>query len=371
MIYKAFGIVNMPRTHIHVAGMGEERPIGAFSFLGRYRLVDFPISNFSNSGIDRIQVYLNKNPRSLVEHIGTGRHFNINSKSGRLQLLFAPEQQNPIYDTDIAAFEANLDSTDLMHHQYVVIAPSNMIFKQDFDALINTHVESGADITLLYHTVDNAKEEFRSCDTLELNKQKGVISIEKNRGTAKTKHIFMETYVMSKDLFLDLIKKAKSVSSVYTLAHIVSDMCETLDVRGVSHRGYFAAITDFKSYYDTNLQLTNINVARQLFDDNWTIYTKTNDSCPTHYHSEAIVKGSVISNGCDIEGTVINSILGRGVVVKAGAIVKNSIILADSVIGENVVVDSQVIDRNAQLIHIKEAVATPDSPGFVKRFDVL
>ena len=216
---KALGIVNFSGNHIWVKGLEEYRPIGAFSFLGRYRVIDFPISNMSNSGIDRIQVYIRRKPRSLVEHLGTGRHYNINSKRGRLHILFSESKgDNDLYNTDIAAFSANLECIERSHQPYVVIAPSYMVYSADFNALLANHIESEADITLLYHSVDNARESFLNCNALDLNRQKGVLSIEPNRGNAKNRNIFMDTYIMKKELFLDLIKKAKTLSSMYTLA---------------------------------------------------------------------------------------------------------------------------------------------------------
>ena len=128
---RAFGIVTSSGTHIKVEGMQDYRPIGAFSFLGRYRAIDFPISNMSNSGIDRIQVYVRRKPRSLAEHLGTGRHYNINSKRGKLQLLFSENNaENNIYNTDIAAFSENLEFIERMREPYVIIAPSYMYMQQ-------------------------------------------------------------------------------------------------------------------------------------------------------------------------------------------------------------------------------------------------
>lgn len=102
---KAFGIVNFAGNHIRVEGMQEYRPVGAFSFLGRYRVIDFPISNMSNSGIDHIQVYIRRNPQSLTAHLGTGRHYNINSKSGNLQILYSGLGMNmSLYNNDIASY---------------------------------------------------------------------------------------------------------------------------------------------------------------------------------------------------------------------------------------------------------------------------
>ena len=369
---KALGIVNFAANNIWVDGLSEYRPIGAFSFLGRYRVIDFPISNMSNSGLNQIQVYVRRKPRSLAEHLGTGRHYNINSKRGKVHLLFSEsEVLDDMYNTDISAFMDNLEIIERNHCPYVVIAPSYMIYTANFDSLLQTHIESGADVTLLYHSVDNAKEHFLFCNTLNLNKQKGVLSIEPNRGNAKNRNIFMDTYIMAKDIFIDLIKKAKKTSSVFTLSDIVDMECSELDIRGVAHRGYFAAITDFKSYYDANISLIDYKSATSLFDEEWPIYTRTNDSCPTQYFDNSDVKASVVSNGCLIEGTIENSVIGRGCTIKKGAVVKNSVLLPDVVISENAHIENMVIDKHAKIVHIKDIVADPEKPGYVKRSDRL
>ena len=371
-MYKAFGIVNSSSRNIRVEGLEDYRPIGAFSFLGRYRMVDFPISNLSNSGIDRIQIYVKEKPRTLVSHIGTGRHYNINSKSGRLQILFTDsDQRNNIYNTDIASYYENMECIEEMHHPYVVITPDYMVYTADFSKLIEQHIQSEADITLLYHAVDNAKDAYLNCNILNLNKQKGVLSLEPNHGNAKNRNIFMDTYVMRKDLFMELVKKGRKISSMFTLNDIVNMACSELDIRGVSHRGFFASITDFKSYYNANLSLIDMKNAVTLFDKSWPIYTRTNDSCPTKYYEGASVKKSVISNGCLIEGTVENSVIGRGCVIKKGAVVKDSVILPGVVIGADARIEAQVVDKSARIVHAKELIADPEKPGYVRRNDTL
>lgn len=371
-MYKAFGIVNSSSKNIRVEGLEDYRPIGAFSFLGRYRVVDFPISNLSNSGIDRIQVYVQEKPRTLVAHIGTGRHYNINSKSGKLQILFSDTaKRNDIYNTDISAYYENLECIEAMHHEYVVITPDYMVYSADFSTLIEQHIDSGADITLLYHSVDNAKEAYLNCNILNLNKQRGVLSIEPNHGNAKSRNIFMDTYIMKKNLLVDLIKKARATSSAFTLTDIINELHNDLDVRGISHRGFFASITDFQSYYDANMDLINIKTAQTLFDSEWPIYTRTNDSCPTHYYDTAEIRNSVVSNGCQVEGTIENSILGRGCIIHKGAVIKNSVILAGAEIGEGVHVENQVVDKLTKILHVKEVVSDPAFPGYIKRGDVI
>ncbi|MCC2254664.1 glucose-1-phosphate adenylyltransferase subunit GlgD [Ruminococcus sp. CLA-AA-H200] len=369
---KAFGIINFAGNHIRVDGLQSFRPVGAFSFLGRYRTIDFPISNMSNSGIDYIQVYVRQKPRSLTEHLGTGRHYNINSKRGNLQILYAEHNQiGDVYSTDIAAYMENMDCIEDIAFPYVVIAPSYMIYTADYSEFLKDHIESGADITMMYHSVDNAKEAFLNCNTLNINKQKGVLSIEPNHGNAKNRNIFMDTYVMSKELFIDLVKKAHKMSSMYTFFDIINEECTELDIRAMSHRGYFAAIADFNSYYQANMDLIDLKHASDLFDDKWPIYTRTNDSCPTQYFEGSKVTSSVISNGCLIEGTVENSILGRGCTIKPGAVVRNCVVSADVTIGRGVHAENLVIDKHARLVRGKRVIAAPEKPGYIKRGDAL
>lgn len=367
----ALGIINFASNLTKVAGLQDYRSVGAISFLGRYRVIDFPISNFSNSGIENIHVYTRWKPRSLAEHLGTGRQYNINSKRGRLHLLFAEDELDSLYSNDISAYMDNIEVIENSCHDYVIVASSCMIFKQDCKELLDQHIESGADITLLYHSTDNAKEQFLTCQTLELNRQKGVLSITPNRGTAKNRQIFAGTYVMRRDLFIDMIKKAHNTSAMYSLMDWVNLMCNELDIRGVAHRGYFGSITDFKSYYDTSMSLIDLKTARSLFDPDWPIYTRTSDSCPTQYLEGADVKNSVISNGCVIEGTVENSVIGRGCQIKPGAVVKNSVVLSHTVVGENAHIENQVMDKWAKVVHGNEIIAEEGHPGYIRRDDIL
>ena len=143
------------------------RPIAGFSFLGRYRLVDFAISNMSNSGIDDIQIYVNGNPRSLIDHVGTGRHYNINSKHGHLSLVpVYTDGGTSRFTTDISCYAENIHAVMENHNDYVVIAPANMLYKGNYEELLKQHIESGAEVSVLYQHVDNAKENYIGCDVL-------------------------------------------------------------------------------------------------------------------------------------------------------------------------------------------------------------
>ena len=176
---------------------------------------------------------------------------------------------------------------------------------------------------------------------------------------------------MSKELFIELVKKAANISSLYWFRDIVNDECEELDIRGVAHRGFVACINDFKSYYNANMDLLDYDKAMDLFHSDWPVYTRTNDSCPTQYYTEASVKNSMVSNGCLIEGNVENSVIGRGCVIKKGAVVKNCVILPGTLIGEDVHIENVVVDKKARVTRKKELLGLVDTPLYVKRNDKI
>ena len=362
------GIVSFNHPDVYVQGLSDSRPLAAFNFIGRYRFVDFPMSNFSNSGIDHIHVYINGNPKPLIEHIGRGRQYNINSKRGSVSLV-------PIYPkngfmngmTDIQTFAGNLHSILDDSSDYVVITPPNFLYKANFDELMQQHIDSGADVSILYQNVDNAKEAYLGCDVLQLNRQKGILSIDKNLGKYKNRSLSMQTYLMSKEVFVEAIEEAQKTSSMYWLKDIISDFCQTKDVRGMLYRDYVYCIYDLKSYYDCNLAYLEKERSMTFGDPNWPIYTRSNDSSPAIYINGGNAVGSFVSNGAEIHGEVKNSIIGRSAKIENGAVIENSIISSNAVIGKDAVIKNAVIDKYAIVSKVKDLQGKPEAPVFVAR----
>lgn len=368
----ALGIVNFPGSNVKVKGLQDFRPVAAFSFLGRYRLVDFPLSNMSNSGIEDIHIHLKNRPRSVISHVGLGRQYNINPKRGGVKILYGENfPESEFYNTDVASFRANLRDINKSTKEYVVIAPSYMLCSIDYSEVVDAHVASGADITVVYKTVDDAKERFIDCNTVEINKQKGILGFEKNRGAYKTRNVSLDTYVLSKKLFLELIEDAAKTSALYWFVDIVNDKCAELDVRGFQYKGYLAAITDLTSYYKTNMELIDPAVAEELFKEEWPILTRTNDSAPSMYLKDSKVRRSVVSNGCHIEGEVENTIVGRGCTIKKGAVVKNAVLMPGVVVGEDAYLDNVVVDKDVTITKVKTVQGVCGSPAYVRRGDKI
>ena len=363
------GIVNLESASVHVEGIDNYRPVSAASFLGRYRVLDFMISNMTNSKINDIQLYIKNRPRSTIEHVN-GTNYNINSKKGRIRILHGEkEYSSEVYNTDVANFKDNMQFIEDAPEPYVVIAPSHFVYVQDFNELVDYHIKTESDITIMYQSVSNAKEAFIMCDTLEIGDDKRVLGFDKNRGKYKNRDVSLECYCMSRSLFIDLVNKASETSSLFWFSDIISDCVKELKVTAYQHRGYAACINSLKAYYDANLELRDHAILKNLISDEWPIHTKTNDTCPTLYKEGADVVDSLVGNGCVIEGTVINSVIGRNVVIKKGAYIKDSVIMPSSLINKNAKIENTVVDRYSIVTHIKELKGTKDKPLYVKRRD--
>ena len=366
----ALGIINFEDNVATVEGLGEFRPVPAMAFLGRYRVIDFILSNMTNSGIDNVHVYCKEKPRNLFAHLGTGSYYNINNKRGQLRILFGEKSfSSPVYNHDIANFILNMQYIEADHNPYVIVAPSYFIYSINFNTILEEHIKSKADVTMLYTNTNEAKEKYLGCDTLTLDEKKKVTYIGRNRGNTKNKQISLEAYVMSKKLFIDLVNKAAETSSLYWFKDILRDMVGELNMRGYQIKGFVACVNSISQYFKANMALKDRAVAASLFKADWPIYTQTNDSSPSTYAEGSNVSSSVIANGCLIEGTISNSIISRNVTVSKGAVVKDSIVLPGSYIGENAKLDHVIVDKYAIIHHVKELKGTEDDPIYVKRRD--
>lgn len=368
----ALGIILFENPSVDVSGLTTHRPIPALSFLGRYRLVDFMISNFSNSGISHIHVHVKEKPRPVYEHLGTGRHYNINSKKGKIRVLYGEvEPLNKVYNTNLFSMLSNASFLEEDKNEYVIIASSYMVYAANFEDLLHAHIGSGADVSVISHATDQAKEKFLHCDTLTFDKDKRVTGLGINLGKVKNRSISLDTYILKKSLLLKLIKKGAQTSSLYWFNDVLRDELDNLTIKAIPYRGHVFAINSLAAYHQAHMEFLNPALLKNLFHPDWPILTRTNDSEPTMYREKAIVSNSIIANGCKIAGTVINSVLGRGVIVEEGAVVINSIILHQTKIGPGIHVEHVVIDKAASIKHVKELKGSKAQPLYVTKRDSI
>ena len=252
-------------------------------------------------------------------------------------------------------------------NDYVVIAPVNMLYKGNYEELLKQHVESGAEVSVLYQHVDNAKENYIGCDVLQMNKQRGVLSIAQNLCNYKSRYLSLQTYIMSKEIFKTLVEEAQETSSMYWFKDILNDKCVDMDIRGLNYRGHIYVINDLKSYYESNMQFLTEEKMKDIADPEWPVYTRTSDSAPAIYLNGGTATGSLISNGCEISGVVKNSIVGRSCKIGKDALIENCIIMPDVEIADGAHLKNVIVDKHSRIAKKKELAGLEEQPLYIGR----
>lgn len=345
-----------------------KRPLGAVTFLGRYGLIDFTLSNFSNSHIDRVYVLIKNGIVAIKRHVGSGSIWTNNTKLGYIELLLNEKGvRYPSFNTDINNIQRNIP-LDEIEFDYAVIAPSYFLSSMDFEPIVEKHVASGADITCVYKHVDNADVEYLRCDKLKISDGK-VAKSQKNLGRSKEADISLDTYIISKKVLKKIIADSVKVSELFSINDMINFYIEeeTLNIAGYKFEGFVVPILSLKNYVEHSLDLLNYHIRSQLFLDDWPIYTTTHNTPPALYGKDADVKNSFIANGAIIKGKVHNSIISRDVVVEKGAELKNCIIFTQTQISKDTKLEYVLSDKSVVFKEVKKLQGDPDNIIVIKQ----
>ncbi|MFA5235808.1 MAG: glucose-1-phosphate adenylyltransferase subunit GlgD [Bacilli bacterium] len=366
---KVMGLCNLHSG----AGLNElthARPIASTSFLGRYAFIDFTLSNFSNSGIDEVGILVKNHPRSILKHMGNTNVWNTNTKLGYEAVMYNENLAHvPHYNHDINNIMANDWIFYNAKPDLFVIAPVHILYPLDFRPVIAAHEASRADITLVTARIHDGKTSFVNGDQVCLDATGRITSLTVNRGAESDIDVSLETYVIALDKLQSLIEKARAISGFYSLRDIIAQVIGEWQVRAFAHTGYVRHFGSLKQYCDYSLELLNYDVRKQLFLEDWPIYTVTHDTPPAKYGHHAQVRNSFIANGSRIDGKVVNSIISRNVVVEPGALIKNSIIFTDTKVGADVHLTHAIVDKYVRIREVKDIAGTEVDPLYVRQGD--
>ncbi len=361
----ALGII-FPNTYDNlIPEMSTTRTMASIPFGGRYRLIDFILSSFTNSGISNISIMVKKNYHSLMDHLGNGREWDLARKYGGLNLVppYA-EAGVKMYRGRVEALASIVEFLEAQKEEYVVMVDANIVFNFDFRKLIQTHVESGADVTVMYErrTIPESLKD----DNYTLRLQDGrVTELLTNDYRPGEQNLSMSVYVMQREALITLVKDASIRGLVYFERDILARNLELLNVRGYQYTGYTARIADRKTYFDENMRLLDPENLDALFPKELPVFTKVHDNAPTRYAMDSTVRNSVVADGCIIEGEVENSILFRGVKIKKGAKVKNCVLMQNTVVESGAEIAYLVTDKNAKITTDKKLAGTDSFPVYV------
>ncbi len=354
------------------------RLMASIPFASRYRIIDFALSSMTHSGIDNISVIVNKNYHSLMDHLGSGREWDLVRKNGGLHIFppFAEKQVGGPYVGRASALASILDFLKDQKEKYVIMSDTNVVVNFDFNAMLQAHIDSGADMTIAYNEQEIPEELlnypandqifYYTFDTEDGRIRKVYINA-KSDGVQK---MSMNIFVIDRELLIDIINTAYMQGRSFFMRDVVMPQLGKLNVQAYKYTGYVARISGMKSYFEENMKLLDDYNLDALFSTA-PIYTKIRGDNPTRYTDGAKVQNVMAADGCVIEGEVENSVIFRGVKIGKGAKVKNCILMQDTVIESGADVEYLITDKNVTITAGKNMRGTDTFPVYIEKFKVV
>ncbi|MPL69268.1 Glycogen biosynthesis protein GlgD [bioreactor metagenome] len=352
MAMDLMGVINLYESEELLQELTRHRPLAALPFGGRYRLIDFVLSNMVNSGIANVGILFKDKYRSLMDHLRSGKEWDLARKRDGLVLMPPSYSAYPGVGRcggEVDSFFSNLDYLRFSRQKYVVIAGSSVLCNLNYQPALDYHQRTGADVTVLY-TDNKCLNDCAGAVLVEVAADGRVTDMEVAASANRLGRLSLGMYIMKRELLIDLIDNCVAHGGYDFVKHCLIRRLEFLKVFGFRHDGYVARISSLSNYFQHNMELLNPNVWQELFSSSGPIYTKVKDEPPSKYKGGSKVTNSLVAGGCIIEGCVENSILFRGVTVHKGAHIKNSIVMQKGIIEGGVMLDQVICDKN---VHIK------------------
>ena len=346
--------------------MTKNRTMGSVMFGGRYRLIDFPLSNMVNSGISEVGVITKSNYQSLLDHLGSAREWDLARKKGGLYILppFG-NVESTLYRGRIEALYGAMSFIKHSRAKYVILSDCDVVTNIDYKPIVAAHIESGADITAVAHTGVYSSDDIKTSTVFNVDADKNVTSVLINPDISGTCTTSLNVFVMSMDFLIETVNDAMARGNVSFERNILQEKCRELKIKIYEYDNYFSKLNSPESYFKSNMALLEPENARKLFVPKRSIYTKVSDNAPVKYDLDSKVSNSLIADGCIIEGEVENSVLFRGVKVGKGAKVKNCILMQGTVVGDNAELNYLITDKNVSICENHILTSSPQYPMYV------
>ena len=369
----ALGIIFPNSYDSLIPELVSERLMASIPFAGRYRMVDFVLSSMVNCGVDNVSLIVRKNYHSLLDHLGSGREWDLARKNGGLNIVppFATKAVK-VYNGRVEALASILEFLKSQRERYVILADSNIALNFDFKAFINAHIKSGADATIAYteseipeillSNHENAKNLYYTFDIEDGR----IVKIKTNTTETGIQNNSMNLCIIGREKLIELVTDAYVHGYVYLERDVFAPQLDTLNIQAFKYDGYIARVMDMRSYFEENMKLLNDKNLDALFGSN-PIYTKIRDDNPTRYINGSKAVNIMAADGCMIEGEVENCILFRGVKIGKGAKVKNCVLMQDTIVGGNAKLEYIISDKNVTISADKEIKGTDTFPVYVAK----
>jgi len=359
-VKNVLGLINLHENEELLKELTRQRPLGAVPFGGRYRLIDFVLSNMVNSGIINVGIIVKHKYRSIMDHLRSGKEWDLARKRDGLFILPPPDQThyaNSIYKGDLEYFHTHVDFLERSTQEYVIVAGSHTIYNTDYREAFRYHLEKQADITILYKDEQPAPGmQFSLATVLTVGEDGRVTDIHVATGRIASGSVCLETYIMRKDLLLQIIEVCIARGEYDFVKEGIVKRMDQYRVFGFPFTGYMAKINSVQAYFRANMDLLHPEIWQDLYLKSGPVYTKVKDEPPANYRDQVAVSNVLAANGCVIEGRVENSVLFRSVRVHRGAYVNNCIIMQKCEIGPNAVLENVICDKDVKISAAKRMI---------------
>lgn len=347
-----------------------DRNMAAIPFGGRYRLVDFTLSNMVNSGITNVGVLAKQHYHSLMDHLANSQEWDLNRKNGGLLILppFATESYNHSLKGKLDELRNALDYLQDSTTPYVLMANAHVICNMDYRPVLEAHIASGCDITIVATKEDgSAAVPFDS--VMQADENGRATSYAMNYYAKSGDYAGMDMYIISREKLIDIVREC-TARGFY---HFERDFIQAQFNRGELSINIYEfsdvvlRIRNVPEYFRNCLSLIDEKVSSALFRPARPIYTRVNDEVPTFYGLDCQVSGCIIADGCIIDGSTENSVLSRGVRIGKGAVIKNCIIMQGSVVGEGAELENVVVDKWATITAGSKLKGLESAPVIIRK----
>lgn len=326
--------------------LSRQRAKPAVPFGGKYRIIDFALSNCVNSGYFTVGVLTQYRPHSLNEHIGIGRPWDLDRQTGGVRLLqpYLGRAHSDWYRGTADAIYHNLFFIEPRQFSDVLILSGDHIYAMDYQPMVQFHRQTGADVTVAVQPVP--WEETHRFGVMTTNEDGRVREFQEKPSEARSNLASMGIYVFRKEVLIRALREDNTDQSMIDFGKdVIPYLIQRGNVFAYAFKGYWQDVGTIQSYWDANMDLLREPTPLNLYDEDWRIHTRSEERPPAKLLGEAVVRNSLISHGCFIRGTVEHSVLSPGVVVREGALVRDSVVMTDSYISPGAVVDRCIIDK--------------------------
>ncbi len=363
------GIIFANLHEDRISELTEVRIMGAVPFGGKYRLIDFPLSNMVNSGINKVGVLTKSNYQSIMDHVGTGKAWDLSRKQGGLFIL-PPFTNTNEYSNRVTTLNSILPFLENSKQEYVVITDCDTVCNIDYQDVCRKHIENNADITLVYKR-DRLPENPHEPAVLSFNSKGKVIDVLIDSNVTGSCSYYMNMMMVKRELLIELVNKCISKNTLNFKRDIIQGEYKNLNVYGYEFKGFSPVITSMSEYFNANMALMKHEIRADLFNSDNPIYTKVRDDMPTKYGLGSAVKNSLIANGCTIEGEVENCILFKGVHIGKGTKVSNCVIMQDTKIGADSSLSYVIVDKDVTIKDERTLMGFLSYPVYISKGSVV